>query len=92
MITILNREIPNQVEELTIEQFEAITDINNDPNLDPIDKHLRCSLTLGYLSLSSGIMMWLTSLILLKTLTQWTQKDFPVVEELELEGYLYKAQ
>jgi hypothetical protein len=33
MVTILGREIPNKIEELTIEQFEAITDINNNKDL-----------------------------------------------------------
>jgi hypothetical protein len=60
MITILNREIPNQLEELTIEQFEAITDINNNQELDPIDKHLQVFAYLGIPeSLSFGTMMWL---------------------------------
>ena len=47
MINVLNREIPNQLDEITIEQFETITEINNDPNLDPIDKHLKVFAYLG---------------------------------------------
>jgi hypothetical protein len=92
MITILNREIPNQVEELSIEQFEAITDINNDPNLDPIDKHLK---VFAYLGIPESE-FWdydVTDFIdIVKNFNTMDQKDFPVVEELELEGYLYKAQ
>jgi hypothetical protein len=41
MVTILGKEIPNRIEELTIEQFEAITDINNNKEIDPVDRHLQ---------------------------------------------------
>ena len=47
MVTILGREIPNRIEELTIEQFEAITDINNNKELDPVDRHLQIFEYLG---------------------------------------------
>ena len=47
MVTILGREIPNKIEELTIEQFESITDINNNKELDPVDRHLQIFEYLG---------------------------------------------
>ena len=47
MVTILGREIPNKIEELTIEQFEAITDINNNKEIDPVDRHLQIFEYLG---------------------------------------------
>ena len=47
MVKILGREIPNKIEELTIEQFEAITDINNNKELDPVDRHLQIFEYLG---------------------------------------------
>jgi hypothetical protein len=47
MVTILGREIPNRIEELTIEQFESITDINNNKELDPVDRHLQIFEYLG---------------------------------------------
>lgn len=47
MVTILGREIPNRIEELTIDQFEAITEINNNKELDPVDKHLQIFEFLG---------------------------------------------
>ena len=47
MVTILGREIPNKIEELTIEQFEARTDINNNKELDPVDRHLQIFEYLG---------------------------------------------
>ena len=47
MVTILGKEIPNRIEELTIEQFEAITDINNNKEIDPVDRHLQIFEYLG---------------------------------------------
>lgn len=92
MITILNREIPNQVDELSIEQFEAITDINNDPNLDPIDKHLKVFAYLGIPESEFWDYDVSEFIDIVKNFNTMDQKDYPVVEELELEGYLYKAQ
>ena len=92
MITILNREIPNQVDELTIEQFETITDINNDTTLDPIDKHLK---VFGYLGIPENE-FWDTDVAefvnIVKDFNTMEQKDFPIVEEVEIEGYIYKAE
>lgn len=41
MVTILNKEIPNQLDELSIQQFEEITGILNDTSYDYIEKHLK---------------------------------------------------
>jgi hypothetical protein len=92
MIKILDREIPNQIDELTIEQFETITDINNDTSLDPIDKHLK---VFAYLGIPESE-FWDTDVAefveIVKSFNTMEQKDFPVVEELEIEGYIYRAQ
>ena len=40
MITILNKEIKNELNELTIQQFEDITEIHSNPKLDHVEKHL----------------------------------------------------
>jgi hypothetical protein len=92
MITILNREIPNQLDELTIEQFEAITDINNNQELDPIDKHLKVFTYLGIPEAE----FWDTDVAdfveYVKKFNTMEQKQYPTIEELEIEGYTYKAQ
>lgn len=41
MVTILGREIPHRLDELTIEQFEVITELSNNKELDAVDKHLQ---------------------------------------------------
>ena len=40
MVTILNKEIPNELNELTIQQFEDITEIHANEKLDHVEKHL----------------------------------------------------
>jgi len=92
MITILNREIPNQIDELTIEQFEAITEINNSQELDPIDKHLQVFAYLGIPESEFWDYDVADFVTIVKEFNSMDQKDFPVVEELELGGYVYKAQ
>jgi hypothetical protein len=92
MITILNREIPNQIDELTIEQFEAITEINNDPKLDPIDKHLKVFAYLGIPESEFWDYDVADFVVMVKDFNSMDQKDFPVVEELELDGYIYRAE
>jgi hypothetical protein len=92
MITILNKEIPNQLEELTIEQFEAITDINNNHELDPIDKHLQVFAYLGIPESEFWDYDVAEFVGMVKQFNSAERKDYPVVEELEIEGYTYKAQ
>lgn len=41
MVTILDKTIPNQLTELTIQQFEDITTIHADKELDVIEKYLK---------------------------------------------------
>lgn len=41
MVKILDKEIPNQLNELTIQQFEDITSIHAQQDLDAIEKHLK---------------------------------------------------
>ena len=40
MVTICNKDIPNELSELTIQQFEDITEIHANPKLDNVEKHL----------------------------------------------------
>lgn len=92
MIKILNRDIPNQIDELTIEQFESITEINNNPELDPIDKHLQVFAYLGIPESEFWDYDVADFVNIVREFNNMDQKEFPVVEELELDGYLYKAQ
>ena len=92
MISILNRGIPNQLDEITIEQFETITDINNDPNLDPIDKHLKVFAYLGIPESEFYDYDVADFVNVVKEFNSLEQKEYATVEELELEGYIYRAE
>jgi len=92
MINVLNRDIPNQLDEITIEQFETITEINNDPNLDPIDKHLKVFAYLGIPESEFWDYDVADFINVVKEFNSLEQKEHATVEELELEGYTYKAQ
>lgn len=92
MITILNRDIPNQLEELTIEQFEVITEINNNQELDPIDKHLQVFAYLGIPESEFWDYDVADFVGMVKEFNSAERKEYPVVEELEIDGYIYKAQ
>ena len=92
MINVLNRDIPNQLDEITIEQFETITDINNDPNLDPIDKHLKVFAYLGIPESEFWDYDVADFVNVVKDFNKLEQKQHPTVEEIELEGYTYRAQ
>ena len=92
MINVLNRDIPNQLDEITIEQFETITEINNDPNLDPIDKHLKVFAYLGIPESEFWDYDVADFVGIVKEFNSAERKEYPVVEELEIDGYIYKAQ
>ena len=47
MVTILGKEVPNQLTELTVQQFEDITSIHARQDLDAIEKHLEVFALLG---------------------------------------------
>ena len=47
MVTILGKKIPNQLTELTVQQFEDITTIHANKELDAIEKHLEVFELLG---------------------------------------------
>lgn len=47
MVTILGKEIPNQLSELSVQQFEDITSIHARQDLDAIEKHLEVFALLG---------------------------------------------
>ena len=92
MISILNREIPNQLDEISIEQFETITDINNDPNLDPIDKHLKVFAYLGIPESEFWDYDVADFVNVVKEFNSLEQKEYATVEEIELENYTYRAE
>jgi hypothetical protein len=92
MIKILDREIPNLITELTVEQFENITDLGSDTTLDPIEKHLKI---FEYLGIPENYFNDMDVEDFIKVVQEFNNHphlEYPTIDTLEHEGYTYKAQ
>ena len=92
MIQIFDQEIPNKMEELTIEQFEKISQILNNQDFDNIEKYVEM---FKYLGIKEE--MWddypfsdFIKLVQDFNLDSYTAKE--AQSSIELEGYTYEAQ
>ena len=89
---ILDYTIPNTLDELTIQQFEQITTINNDTELDPVDKHLKIFELLGIPQATFDNMDIADFIEITKQFNSLESIEYPTVDTLEIEGYTYKAE
>lgn len=94
MIKIFEREIPNKMDELTIEQFEKVTEITNNQELDNIDRYIKIFEYFGVkesewddndVDLSEFIEK-------VKEFNSNNYENNEAIESIELEGYTYVAQ
>jgi hypothetical protein len=92
MINILGRDIPNALDELNIEQFETITEINNNQELDPIDKHLKIFEYLGIPEREFWDYDVADFIDIVKQFNNIKQVEYPTIDILEIDGYTYKAE
>ena len=92
MITIFDKQIPNQITELTVEQFETITTINSDSDLDPIQKHLKIFEYLGVPESDFNDTDVEDFIKIVKDFNTHSQEEYPTIDTLEHEGYSYKAE
>jgi len=92
MITILGREIPNRLDELTIEQFENITELSNNKEIDPIDRHLQIFASLGIPEKEFFDYDVADFIELVKEFNSAPKIEYPTIENLEVEGYNYTAK
>jgi len=83
MIQIFDQEIPNKMSELTIEQFEKISQILNNQDFDNIEKYVEM---FKYL----GIKEEFIKLVQEFNLDSYTPNEAQTT--IELEGYTYEAQ
>jgi hypothetical protein len=92
MITIFEKEIPNKMEELTIEQFEKISQILNDKELDNIEKYMNVFKFLGIEEKMWDDYPFSQFIELVKefNLNSYTPGEAQL--EIELDGYQYKAE
>ena len=91
MIKLFGKEIPSKMDELTLEQFEKISAIHNSEEYDILEKHCK---VFEYLGITEDEMDVDFDVFLANVkefnLNSYTKKD--PVEEIELEGYIYKAE
>ena len=94
MIQIFGRDIPNKMDELTIEQFEKVTEITNNQELDNIDRYIKI---FEYFGVKES--EWDDNEVELSEFidkvkefnsNNYEKKD--AIESIELEGYTYQAQ
>ena len=91
MIQLFGKEIPSKMDELTLEQFQKISAIHNNDEYDTLEKHCK---VFEYLGITEDEMdidfdLFLENVKLFNK-DNYTHKD--TVEEIELEGYTYKAE
>ena len=91
MIKLFGKEIPSKMDELTVEQFEKISAIHNSEEYDTLEKHCK---VFEYLGITEDEMDVDFDVFLanVKDFNQnsYTKKD--LIEEIEIEGYIYKAE
>ena len=91
MIKLFGKEIPSKMDELTLEQFQKISAIHNNEEYDTLEKHCK---VFEYLGITEDEMDVDFDLFLANVKefnnNNYTHKD--TVEEIELEGYTYKAE
>ena len=91
MIELFGKEIPCKMDELTLEQFEKISAIHNSEEYDTLEKHCK---VFEYLGITEDEMDVDFDVFLanVKEFNQnsYTKKD--PIEEIEIEGYIYKAE
>jgi hypothetical protein len=90
MVTILGIEVPNQLNELTVQQFETITTIHADPELDAIDKHLQVFEFLGVPTIEWDNVEIEEFKEIVRNFNDIQSKP-ELVNTLELDGYTYTA-
>ena len=91
MIELFGKEIPSKMDELTLEQFQKISAIHNNEEYDTLEKHCK---VFEYLGITEDEMDVDFDLFLANVKefnnNNYTKTD--TVEEIEIEGYIYKAE
>jgi hypothetical protein len=92
MIQVFDQEIPNKMSELTIEQFEKISQIINNPEFDNIEKYVEM---FKYLGINEQLWDDYPFSEFIKLVQDFNLDSYTPNEaqtSIELEGYTYEAQ
>lgn len=92
MITVFDREIPNKMDELTIEQFEKISQILNNQDFDNVEKYVEMFKYLGIEEKLWDDYPFSEFIELVKTFNLDSYTPQEPVASIELEGYIYTAE
>ena len=92
MITILGRDIPNHLDELTVEQFEVITELSNNKELDAVDKHLQIFASLGLAESEFYDVDVADFIEFTNQFNTIPEIEYPTISQIELAGYSYTAE
>lgn len=92
MITVFDREIPNKMSELTIEQFEKISQILNNQDFDNVEKYVEMFKYLGIEEKLWDDYPFSEFIELVKTFNLDSYTPQEPVASIELEGYTYTAE
>ena len=90
MVNILGFDVSNQLNELSVQQFETITTIHADTELDAIDKHLQVFEFLGVPTIKWDDVEIEEFKEIVRAFNNVTGKP-ELVNTLELDGYTYVA-
>jgi hypothetical protein len=91
MIELFGKDLPSKMDELTLEQFQKISAIHNNEEYDTLEKHCK---VFEYLGITEEDMdvdfdVFLANVKAFND-NNYTKAD--PVEEIELEGYTYRAE
>ena len=91
MIELFGKEIPSKMDELTLEQFQKISAIHNNEEYDTLEKHCK---VFEYLGITEEEMDVDFDLFLanVKEFNNNNYEKKDPVEEIEIDGYIYKAE
>jgi hypothetical protein len=91
MIELFGKEIPSKMDELTLEQFQKISAIHNNDEYDTLEKHCK---VFEYLGITEEEMDVDFDLFLanVKEFNNNNYEKKDPVEEIEIDGYTYKAE
>lgn len=91
MIKIREYEVKNNVEELSVEQFETVAGITNDLGLDYLDKQMQIFEFLGVPPEAWEDMEVDEFKKAVEEFNATEPKDYEFTSEIEIDGYTYKS-
>jgi len=92
MIEIFGKNIPNKMDELTIEQFEKVTELTNNKEIDNIDRYVKIFELFGVKESDWDDFEFDDFILKVKEFNTNNYELKPAIESIELEGYTYVAE